>query len=96
MTSRIPTNPLPAQTLSVTLGTQRCTIALYQKSTGLYFDLAVAGAPVVAGMVCRNRTNLVRASYAAFVGNLAIIDTMGNDDPDYTGLGTRFQLVYEP
>lgn len=96
MTLRIPLVAVPAQTLSVTLGTQRCIISLYQKSTGLYFDLSVAGAPVVAGMVCRNRTNLVRASYAAFSGDLAIIDTTGNDDPDYTGLGTRFQLVYVP
>lgn len=96
MTSRIPLVAIPSQRLSVTLGTQRCQISVYQKSTGLYFDLAVAGSPVVAGMVCRNRTNLVRASYAAFSGNLAFIDTMGTEDPDYTGLGGRFQLVYIP
>jgi hypothetical protein len=96
MTSRIPLVAVPAQSLSVTLGTQRCAIAVYQKSTGLYFDLSVAGFPVVAGIVCRNRVNLVRLSYAAFVGNLAFVDTMGSDDPDYTGLGSRFQLVYVP
>lgn len=96
MTLRIPLTPTPSQTLSVTLGTQRCAISVYQKSTGLYFDLSVAGAPVVAGMICRNLTNLVRSSYAAFVGNLAFVDTMGSDDPDYTGLGARYQLVYVP
>lgn len=96
MTLRIPLAPVASQNLSVTLGTQRCTISVYQKSTGLYFDLSVAGAPVVAGMICRNRVNLVRRSYAAFVGNLAVIDTMGNLDPDYTGLGTRYQLIYTP
>lgn len=96
MTSRIPLSAVPSQNLSVTLGTQRCSISVYQKSTGLYFDLSVAGSRVVAGMVCRNRVNLVRRSYAAFVGNLAFVDTMGSADPDYTGLGSRFQLVYVP
>lgn len=96
MTDRIPLVAIPAQKLSITIGTQRCQISLYQKSTGLYFDLHLAGAPVVVGMLCCNRTNLVRNSYTPFVGNLAFIDTMGNDDPDYTGLASRFRLVYVP
>lgn len=97
MTLRIPLTAVPAQRLSVTLGTQRCSISVYQKTTGLYFDLSVAGTLVVAGMICRNRVNLVRNRYiTSFVGDLAIIDTQGNLDPDYTGLGSRYQLVYVP
>jgi len=96
MTLRIPLAPIAAQRASVTLGTQRCQISVYQNATGLYFDLLVAGNPVVVGQICRNRVSLVRSSYAAFVGTLAFIDTMGSDDPDYTGLGSRFQLVYVP
>lgn len=96
MTLRIPLVARASQVLSVTLGTQRCRIAVYQKSTGLYFDLSVAGSPVVAGIKCCNLTDLVRNSYAAFTGQIAFVDTMGTEDPDYTGLGTRFQLVYVP
>jgi len=94
MTIRIPLAAVPAQKLSVTLGTQRCLIGIYQKSTGLYFDLSVAGTVIVAGMVCRNRVGLVRAKYLGFSGQLAVVDTQGAQDPDYTGLGSRYQLVY--
>lgn len=96
MTSRIPLVATPAQRLSVTLGTQRCVITVYQKSTGMYFDLHVAGAPVTVGMACRDRVSLVRAAYAAFSGKLAFIDTQGKSDPTYDGLGSRYQLVYVP
>lgn len=96
MTARIPLTAKPSQRLSVTLGTQRCNINVYQKSTGLYFDLTVAGTPVIAGMICRNRVNLIRHNHTDFVGQLAFIDTRGSQDPDYTGLGNRYQLVYVP
>lgn len=96
MTLRIPLTAVPAQRLSVTLGTQRCSIRVYQLATGLYFDLAVAGTPIVSGIVCRNRVGLIRAEYLGFAGELAFIDTMGSQDPDYTGLGARYQLVYVP
>lgn len=96
MTSRIPLVATPAQRLSVTLGTQRCTITIYQRSTGLYFDLYLAGVPVTVGMICRDRVSLVRAAYASFVGRLAFIDTLGTTDPTYDGLGARYQLVYIP
>lgn len=96
MTDRIPLVAVPAQSLTITLGLQRCQIAVYQKSTGLYFDLFLAGLPVAVGVLCCNRTNLVRNKYTAFVGNLAFIDTMGSLDPDYTGLASRFRLVYVP
>lgn len=96
MTDRIPLVAIPAQKLSITLGTQRCQISVYQKSTGLYFDLLLAGVPVAVGVYCANRTNLVRNQYVSFAGNLAFIDTMGDNDPDYTGLATRYRLVYVP
>lgn len=96
MTDRIPLVAIPAQSLTITLGLQRCQIAVYQKSTGLYFDVFLAGLPVAVGVLCCNHTNLVRNKYTSFVGNLAFIDTMGVSDPDYTGLASRFRLVYVP
>lgn len=96
MTSRIPLIAAPSQRLTITLGAQRCVITVYQRSTGLYVDLSVAGAPVTVGTICRDRVNLVRSSYAAFVGKLAFIDTRGTSDPTYDGLGDRYQMVYIP
>lgn len=90
----IPLSNMPAQTISVTLGGQYCQINTYQKRTGLYFDLSVAGVLVVAGVLCLNATVLVRAPYLGFSGDLAFFDTQGSADPDYAGVGARFLLFY--
>lgn len=90
----VPLQPLPSQFFNVTLAGQACTIAVYQKSTGLYLDLTVANVVRMTGVLCRDRVRLVRQAYLGFVGDLAFIDTQGAQDPDYTGLGARFQLVY--
>lgn len=91
--------PVPSQTLSVTLNNQSCQINLYQKSAGLYFDLIVNGAPnpTVCGVLCLNGNPLVVYLYLGFLGDFFFIDTENlttPSDPVYTGLGSRFQLVY--
>jgi hypothetical protein len=90
----IPLAATPSQSLSVTLAQQNCGINVYQKSTGLYLDLFVAGNRVMSGVLCRDRVYLVRQAYLGFSGDLAFVDTQGEDDPQCTGLGTRWQLVY--
>lgn len=96
MSSIIPLIAEPSQRLSVTLGGQRCVILIRQLSTGVYFDLAVAGTPVVNGMVCRDRVGLVRYDYRGFMGQIVFIDTQGVSDPTYDGFGTRYHLIYIP
>ncbi len=90
----IPLQAVPSQTVSVLLGGQNCQIAVYQKSTGLYLDLSVNNAPIVTTVICRDRVRLVRQVYRGFVGDLTFADMQGLSDPDYTGLGGRFLLVY--
>lgn len=93
---RIPIITTPHQVFSITLGGQQCRIAVRQLSTGVYLDLTANGVRVLASRICRDRVRLVRADYLPFSGNLVFIDTQGKQDPDYTGFGARFQLVYEP
>ncbi|CAG9263992.1 conserved hypothetical protein [Burkholderia diffusa] len=83
-----------SQSLTATLAQQNCGIKLYQKSTGLYLDLYVASQLVLAGVLCRDRVYLVRQAYRGFVGDLVFVDTQGEEDPQYTGLGARWQLRY--
>lgn len=90
----IPIQPVPAQTVSVTLGSQPCAITIYQKSTGLFLDLAVNDAPIVTGVLCHNLVKIVRDAYLGFTGDLAFLDTQGTDDPTYDGLGGRYLLLY--
>lgn len=90
----IPLQPLPSQTLNVFLAGQACTIAIYRKVTGVFLDLTVASVPRVAGVLCHDRVRLVRQAYLGFVGDLSFIDTQGRDDPQYTGMGSRWVLAY--
>lgn len=90
----VPVSALPAQSFSVVLGEQACAIRLTQKTTGLFMDLSVAGTEVVTGAICRDMVGVVRQAYLGFKGDLVFMDTQGSADPEYTGLGTRFVLMY--
>ncbi|NTU49330.1 MAG: hypothetical protein HGA87_00280 [Desulfobulbaceae bacterium] len=90
----IPLVAEPAQTLNVILGGQNCEISVYQKTTGMFIDLQANGEPVLNARICRNMVNLVTQPYLPFVGTLFFSDSKGTDDPDYTGLGSRFFLIY--
>lgn len=90
----IPLSAVPSKKLTTLLANQNCQIKVYQKTTGVYLDLYVNNAPIVTGVVCRDRVALVRDSYLGFVGDLSFFDTQGTSDPSYEGFGSRFQLVY--
>lgn len=90
----IPLKAVPAQTFTIQLGTQNCEINLYQKNTGLFFDLTVNEIRKVTSMLCLDRVALIREAYLGFIGELAFIDTQGTSDPYYTGLGSQYILVY--
>ena len=91
----IPLLAVPSQTSNLQLTGQNCTINVYQKYTGLFFDLLVNSSLVIGGVLCLNEVLLVRSAYLGFAGDFAFYDnTNDNDDPVYTGLGTQFSLIY--
>jgi hypothetical protein len=90
----IPLQAVASQKLSVLLAGQNCQINVYQKSTGLFLDLLINNAPCLTTLLCRDRVRLIRQAYRGFIGDLAFVDAQGKSDPDYTGLGGRFVLVY--
>jgi hypothetical protein len=92
----IPVQAVPSQSLDVVLGTQVCTVNVYQKSSGLFLDLLVNDAAILTCQLCVNQVLIVRRAYLGFNGDLAFYDTQGDADPGYTGLGTRWLLLYFP
>lgn len=82
------------QALSVPLGSAVAGIVLSQKSTGLFVDISLAGTIIAANVPVRDSVPLINNSYAGFPGDLAIVDTQGASKPDYTGLGSRYQMVW--
>jgi hypothetical protein len=90
----VPVQAVPNQTLQAQLGGQACTVNVYQLDYGLFMDVLVNGAPVVLGTVCENLNRIVRSLYLGFAGDFMWVDTQGSSDPVFTGLGSRFELVY--
>lgn len=90
----IPIQAVPNQTLQVQLGGQACVVNVYQLAYGLFLDLYVGNSLIVAGVICQNLNRIVRSLYLGFSGDLCFFDEQGAEDPVYTGLGSRFQLVY--
>lgn len=90
----IPLQAVPAQTVRTTLAQQSVTIVVRQISAGVLVDLVSGGASVITGKLARDRLRLVRRPYLGFTGDLAFVDTQGTSDPDHSGLGDRWLLVY--
>jgi hypothetical protein len=90
----VPLKAVENQTLFITLNEQSSQINLYQKNTGLYLDLYVNNAPIIAGVLCQNLRLIVISAYLGFIGDLTFFDNQGASDPFWTGLGARYSLVY--
>jgi hypothetical protein len=91
----IPLQSVPSQTVATLLGGQQCQLSVYQKDQGIFFDLTSNGVDMTIATIARNAVWLdPHAAYDGFIGNFIFIDTQGLDDPFYTGLGARWQLVY--
>jgi len=90
----IPLAAIPSQTVKAVLGGQNCQISVWQKSQGLFVDVISNDVAIVSGVVARYADFLICREYLGFLGNMLFIDNQGADDPVYTGLGSRFELVY--
>jgi hypothetical protein len=90
----VPIQAVPSQVVNVALGGQACKLNIRQTSTGVFMDVYVNEALIIGGVACENKNRIVHSAYLGFIGDLAFFDTQGADDPDYTGMGTRWILLY--
>lgn len=90
----IPLQAAPSQVTRVVLAGQNCQIFIYEKDQGLFIDVNADGVDIVVGVIARDAVPIICREYDIFNGNLMFIDTQDSADPDYTGLGARFALVY--
>lgn len=54
---------------------------VYENINPVFMDLYVNDALIVGGVLMLDRVFAVRDDYLGFVGDLAIVDTQGNEDP---------------
>lgn len=92
----VPLSALPAQTLKVSLSGTLIQITLRQRSTGLYADFDANSTRFLSGVLCQDRTWLVRAAAIGLPGDFLFADTQGQKNPDAAALGSRFLLLYRP
>lgn len=91
----VPTQPVASQVFSVLLDNQQVRIRLRQLNTGLFMNLESEGEEIIGLVVCQNLNRIVRNKYLGFIGDLVFLDSTGaGADPYYTGLGSRWQLIY--
>ena len=95
MAQAIPLRSVAAQEFNVVLGQQACALKLYQKSAGLFIDVYLSGEPLIVGVLCRDRSRIVRSKYLGLAGDMYFVDTEGEADPYYAGLGSRWVLMFE-
>ena len=91
---QIALQPVPSQQVQIVLDGQTCAINIYVKVQCMFFDLAVNGVPIAYAVQCKNMVSLVPTAYLGFSGWMIFLDTQGSSDPIYTGLGSRFVLLY--
>jgi hypothetical protein len=95
MSYTIPLDPLPSQVVSFILNTNDiCKVFIYYTRYGLFIDVWWNNEVIVTGVLCENYNKIVRDQYLGFPGDLCFYDGQGTDDPVYTGLGSRFALIY--
>jgi hypothetical protein len=91
----VPLTAVPSQTFGIILDGQNCNINVYTEATGIYMDLSLSGTVLATARILRDGARVLQdLQYTAFVGDFIMVDTQGELDPVYTGLGARWQLVY--
>jgi hypothetical protein len=53
----------------------------YENINPVFIDLYVNETLVIGGVLCRSGTKIVRDAYLGFIGDLAVLDLEGSDDP---------------
>jgi hypothetical protein len=93
---QIPLKAVPSQSVQVSLAGQPVVITTRQMDDRQYISVSWAGTVLCDGVLMVNRSAIIRAAYTGFVGDIAVNDTQGDDAPDYTGWGARWQLLFNP
>ena len=90
----VPTQPVANQTLTIQLNNQNTQLNIRQTDFGMFIDVMVNNKPIIMGVLCQNMNRIVRDLYLGFSGDLMFFDNQGDNDPYYTGLGSRYDLLY--
>jgi len=92
---QIPLQAAPSQFVKTVLGGQNFQILLQQKEQGLFVDVNVNGVDLVTSIIARDNDDILCRKYTGVTGTLRFLDLQGSTDPEYSGLNSRYVLIYE-
>lgn len=95
----IPLRATGNQTLQVVLEGQNCSLRLYTRSLSdgvetLFCDLSIDQDPVFYGCPCLDGLPMPLYAWLGMTGQLVFIDMEGDEAPRWSGLGSRWKLLY--
>ncbi|WP_387690769.1 hypothetical protein [Photorhabdus sp. RM71S] len=86
MIVEIALSPLPNQTTSFSINGDLIDLTLESRLGKIFATVQKNGEYLVCNRICRNLSYLCRW--------LIFVDIEGNSDPEYSGLGSRYKLVW--
>ena len=95
MIEKIEITPIPWQEFSVVLDGQNCVIALRQVAESIFCDLICNEVEIFRGRKVCLGTDINCYPSPNFKGRLFIEDLLGNADPQYEDLNSRWILLYQ-
>lgn len=95
----IPLRATGNQTLQVVLEDQNCSLRLYTRSLSdgvetLFCDLSIDQDPVFYSCPCLDGLPMPLYAWLGMTGQLVFIDMEGDEAPHWSGLGSRWKLLY--
>lgn len=94
----IPLAATANQAFQVVLGGQNCSLRLYTRETGeaapMYCDLSVEQTPVCRGVPCLDAVPMPLYAWQGLKGRLVFVDMEGDEPPHWSGLGSRWKLLW--
>lgn len=90
----IPLKQVPSQSVAVLLDGQPFVIELSQLKGRQYLSASISGEIICRTALLVNKSRIMRAAYKGVIGDFFVIDTQGDEAPQYTGWGTRWLLAF--
>ncbi len=95
----IPLRATGNQTLQVVLEGQNCSLRLYTRGLSdgvetLFCDLSIDQEPVFYGCPCLDGLPMPLYAWLGMTGQLVFVDMEGDEAPRWSGLGSRWKLLY--
>lgn len=94
----VPLTAVPSQQVKTVLDSQIVELDIYQLRYGMFMNVTVNGVLEIGAVICENLNRIIRDAYlnakVGFSGDFVFQDLAGSTDPVFTGLGTRYRLLY--